>query len=242
VIYSPDTNLVIARLKENDGLHGKAVAYLGDIPPRHVRLLSEVYNEANEVLREKTERVVQEIFKSAVEYMAKNSKKSQDLDKDDVTPIIDLTLGRIGIRNEGFYHSIGGHMMGIFDFGQNPFLAMPVLTNAIAKSDIEKLNEAFFLMKSGNKLLEVTDPLNAKSRFLVEDELRAMNNSFFSMKKNERDLRITGELAIVCKEIHDEKFEFAMFDKDFYNGMKEAEVQVILAKYHGDRLNCIKPR
>ncbi|MEI6796780.1 MAG: hypothetical protein WCK39_07930 [Methanomassiliicoccales archaeon] len=69
LIRTPDTNLVIARLKENDGLHGKAVAYLSGIPPRDVRILGEVFLEVCRTLNIKSENGIREILQSAKEYM-----------------------------------------------------------------------------------------------------------------------------------------------------------------------------
>jgi hypothetical protein len=240
-LRTPDTSLVIARVKQNDSLHGKAVSYLASIPPKDVRILQEVFLEAQAVLQKKSAVAMIEIIRTVEAYASEGQINPRDLNRNDIRPIIRKTIERVGPRSEGFFNSIARHMVTSFEMGNNPFLSMPDLTNAISRNDIEKMQEIFYLMKHGNSLLTADGEEAMITKLEIEEKLLRSDGAFFSKEKNNRDRRIASELLVVCRNHHG-GIEFAIFDQDFFAAMKRILARPEFYEFSEERLTCVLPR
>lgn len=217
VDHVPDTTVVLGGiLNDRHGTRSRAV--LNEIPNVRIRILFEVYLEAQSVIEKKAELVLNYVKNAFSDVAASKGVPPTELTWDDVPSILKKARSSAHTMNDGFFNSLEEFMDFAKSMVLQPYRSLPSVYQKIIETNKDKIKSTFGVDKIEHILVS--------EETVEEDEIRNETESFlkqmdpvFSQKNRSRDLRIVCQLIACSKRAHGSTFNFIVIDKQLQDEM-----------------------
>ena len=214
---TPDTNVVVARVKPKDSNHQKAIDALGEYRNKEIELLSEVYFESLRVLSKRVTEVIFEIENAKKSYAETKHIKAGKIDKSHIKPIMKEVREKSNGRNKGFYDDIEKHLEIIAGEGRNPFENMGMIQSLASEAESDRVKITFGL-KGTKPCLSCETQEQWKMMRDVKNHLLE-SNEFFEQNRNGMDRTIASELITIAWTTDHHPIRFMNIDRNFNNAL-----------------------
>lgn len=217
VDHVPDTTVVLGRiLNDRHGTRSKAV--LNEILNVRIRILFEVYLEAQSVIEKKAELVLSYVKNAFSEVAAGKGVSPTELTWDDVPSILKKARSSAHTMNDGFFNSLEEFMDFAKSMVLHPYRSLPSVYQKMIETNKDKIMSTFGVDKLEHILVSEETFEEDEIRNETESFLKKMNPGF-SQQNRSRDLRIVCQLIACSKRAHGSTFNFIVIDKQLLDEM-----------------------